>query len=92
MITRSSLDALADAILTHLAENPDLFESLVSETGLMPADLKAMAGDASPAFATALVDFICGSDDRLTAFSQASGWPAAQVDGARQALEAGFLR
>lgn len=92
MTSRPKLDALTDAILAHLAACPDLVESLVAETGMAPADLRGLADDPSTAFAAALVDFICASDDRLTAFSTASGWPAAEVERTRQMLDAGILR
>ena len=77
MISRNSLDALAEAILAHLAENPELVEALVAETGLMPADLRRLAAEPTTDFATALLDFICASDDRLVAFAAASGWSVA---------------
>ena len=92
MSSRHSLDVLTDAILAKLAACPDLVESLVAETGMAPADLRGLAGDPTTAFANALVDFICASDDRLLAFSAASGWPAADVERMRQMLEAGILR
>lgn len=92
MITRSSLDALAEAILGHLAGCPDLVEALCAETGLDPADLRALAAAPSTDFASALVDFICASDDRLAAFAAASGWPEATVAHTREALAAGVLR
>lgn len=92
MISRSSLDALAGAILAHLAGNPDLVEALVAETGLMPADLRRLAAEPTTDFAAALVDFICATDDRLMAFAAVSGWPEATVAHTREALAAGVLR
>jgi len=92
MIARSSLDTLAEAILGHLAQCPDLIEALVAETGLDPSDLRALAAQSTTDFASALVDFICASDDRLAAFSAASGWPEATVAHTREALAAGVLR
>lgn len=92
MISRAALDELAQAILAHLAQCPDLVEALVAETGLMPGDLRAMAAVPTTDFAAALVDFICASDDRLTAFAAASGWAAGTVAHTREALAAGVLR
>ncbi len=92
MISRNSLDALAEAILAHLAENPELVEALVAETGLMPADLRKLAAEPTTDFATALLDFICASDDRLVAFASASGWSETRVAHTREALAAGVLR
>lgn len=92
MSSRQSLETLSDAILTHLAACPDLVDSLVAETGISPAWLRGLAGDPTAGFASALVDFICATDDRLIAFSAASGWPATEVDRMRQMLEAGLLR
>lgn len=92
MLTRSAVDGLADALLAHLSENPDLVGALATESGLMPGDLRALAADSSLGLATALVDFICREDARLLAFSDASGWPAATVEQTRQALEAGAIR
>lgn len=92
MISRNSLDALAEAILGHLAGSPDLVEALVAETGLMPADLRRLAAEPTTDFATALLDFICASDERLMDFAAASGWSAATVAHTREALAAGVLR
>jgi len=92
MISRTSLDTLAAAILAHLAEHPDLVEALVAETGLMPADLRRLAAEPTTDFATALLDFICASDDRLTGFAATSGWPETTVAHTREALAAGALR
>lgn len=92
MISRSSLDTLAEAILGHLAVCPDLVEALVAETGMMPSDLRALAEEPTTDFASALVDFICASDDRLTAFAAASGWSESTVAHTREALSAGVLR
>lgn len=92
MISRNSLDSLAEAILAHLSRCPDLVEALVAETGLDPADLRALAAGPTSDFASALVDFICATDDRLSAFSDASGWPQATVAHTREALAAGVLR
>lgn|GEM_PF-7004247 len=92
MISRSSLDTLAEAILGHLAQCPDLIEALFAETGLNPADLRALAAEPTTDFAAALVDFICASDDRLAAFAAASGWSEATVAHTREALSAGVLR
>lgn len=92
MSSRQSLDALTDAILTQLAACPDLVESLIAETGIAPSGLRRLAADPTTAFASAMVDFICTTDDRLIAFSAASGWPAAEVERMRQMLEAGILR
>ena len=92
MISRAALDELAQAILAHLAQCPDLVEALVAETGLMPADLRRMAAEPTTDFATALLDFICATDDRLTDFAAASGWSATTVARTREALAAGVLR
>lgn len=92
MISRSSLDALAEAILGHLAHCPDLIEALFAETGLDPADLRVLATEPSIDFAAALLDFICASDDRLSAFAAASGWSETTVAHTREALSAGVLR
>lgn len=92
MISRSSLDSLAEAILGHLAASPDLIEALFAETGLMPADLRRLAAEPSTDFAAALVDFICASDERLADFAAASDWSQATVAHTREALSAGLLR
>lgn len=86
------LDDLAQAILAHLGACPDLVEALIAETGMMPTDLRRLAGDPGTGLAVALVDFICATDDRLVAFAQGAGWQPAEVDRIRQALEAGILR
>ena len=91
MIARSTLDSLSDAILAHLAADPDLIGSLAAETGIAPADLRAAAGDPGEGFAAALVDFICGSDERLTGFAAASGWRETEVARVRAALDAGMI-
>ena len=90
MIDRKSLDVLAQAILDHLLRNPDLIGALVAESGLLPGDLRGLAADPTPAFATALVDFICASDERLTGFAAESGWPPLKVAQMREALSCGF--
>lgn len=92
MISRTSLDTLAGAILAHLADNPDLVEALVAETGLMPADLRRLVAEPTTDFAAALLDFICATDDRLTGFAAASDWSATAVAQTRDALAAGVLR
>lgn len=92
MISRNSLDTLAAAILAHLADNPNLVEALVAETGLMPDDLRRLAAEPTTDFATALLDFICATDDRLTGFAAASDWSATTVAHTRDALAAGVLR
>jgi hypothetical protein len=92
MISRSSLDDLSDAILGHLAASPELMEALVSETGLLPADLRALAAQPTVDRAVALVDFICASDERLGDFAAASGWSQTTVAHTREALSAGVLR
>ena len=90
MIDRKSLDLLAQAILDHLSRNPDLIGALVAESGLRPVDLRGLAADPTPAFATALVDFICAGDERLTGFAAESGWPPLEVAQMREALSGGF--
>ena len=90
MITSASVSDLAAAILGHLAQTPELLTALAAETGMAPADLRAASGD-SAALASALIDFVCASDERLLAFSDASGWPPQQVEHARQAIEAGMV-
>lgn len=92
MISRNSLDALAEAILGHIAGNPELLGELVAETGLMPADLRRMAAEPTTDLATALLDFICASDDRLLGFASASGWSGTTIAHTREALAAGMLR
>lgn len=92
MISRNSLDALAEAILAHLADSPELVEALVAETGLMPTDLRRLAADPTTDLITALLDFICASDDRLLGFAAASGWSETTVARTREALAAGMLR
>lgn len=90
MSHRKSLDLLAQAILDHLSRNPDLIGALVAESGLRPGDLRGLAADPTPAFATALVDFICAGDERLTGFAAESGWPPLEVAQMREALSGGF--
>lgn len=83
---------LAEAILGHLAGSPDLVEALVTETGLMPEDLRRLAAEPTTDFAAALVDFISATDDRLLAFAAATGWSETTVAHTREALAAGVLR
>ena len=92
MISRNSLDALAEAILGHLAGSPDLLGELVAATGLMPADLRRMAAEPTTDLAAALLDFICATDDRLLGFAAASAWSETTVAHTREALAAGMLR
>ena len=92
MISRHSLDTLAEAILGHLAGSPDMVEALVTETGLMPEDLRSLAAEPTTDFAAALVDFICATDDRLLAFAAATGWSETTVAHTREALAASVLR
>jgi len=90
MIDRKSLDLLAQEILDHLSRNPELIEALVAESGLLLDDLRGLVVDPTPAFASALVDFICASDERLTGFSAESGWAPLKVAHLREALAHGF--
>lgn len=92
MLTRAAVDTLTEALLAHLSDNPELVGTLAGESGLMPGDLRRLAAESPLALGTALLDFICREDDRLLAFSAASGWPAQTVEQARQALEGGYIR
>lgn len=87
-----ALDRLTADILTSLGNAPELIEALVAESGLDPADLRRMAGSSGRELSTALLDFICGNDERLMGFCDSSGWPVQRVIYAREALEAGALR
>lgn len=89
MAHHHSLDSLAQAILDHLVASPDLVQELVAESGMRPEDLRALAGGSTTDFATALVDFISATDDRLGGFAAASGWLPADVARLREALAAG---
>ena len=53
---------IAQAILLHLADDPELIAQLCTETGLDPADLRATTGDAG--FVAAMLDFIAADDRR----------------------------
>lgn len=92
MMTRDALDRLTGDLLADLAGSHELIDALVAETGLVPADLRRLAQAAPLDLSVALVDFICASDERLTAFCDRSGWAPDRVAYARAALEAGHLR
>ncbi|MFI4996409.1 MAG: DUF3572 domain-containing protein [Hyphomicrobiales bacterium] len=76
--------ALALDALLYLAEDKDRLSHFLGETGLDPADLRSAAQD--PAFASAMLDYLCSNESLLVAFASSHGIDPSAVDGARQRL------
>lgn len=88
MTTDITLEHLTQDILAELGESPELITALVSETGLVPTDLRRLAAGAPHDLSIALVDFICADDDRMTGFCARRGWAVDRLARIRAMLEA----
>ena len=83
---------IAIAGLARLAGDDDLLMRFSGLTGILPSDMRAVAGD--PGFLVGVLDFYLGHEPDLIEWAKADGFPAETVLAARQALspdEAGLF-
>lgn len=69
--------ALAVAVLTFLAADPERLSRFLALTGLDPATLRSTA--ATPAFARAVLSYLGNDEDLLVAFAREAGLDPAHV-------------
>jgi hypothetical protein len=80
----AALDECVAAILGFLAGDPERFERFLALTGLSPANLRAATRSAG--FAENLLDYLCGDEPLLLAFSEETGYAPEHLMRLRAAL------
>lgn len=70
-MTIDDAEALAITCLAAIARDSDLLERFLSQTGLGPADLRAMAG--THAFLLGVLEFVMADESSLLAIAASAG-------------------
>ena len=81
---RQEASDIAVAALLDMAQDTEIIGRFMAQTGVAPADLKALA--ANPAFLAAVLEFACANDTFLLAFCANQQLAPERVDSARKAL------
>ncbi len=68
---------LADRLLLHILEDPELLESLMGRSGMSPSQLREVVS--SPHVHEFVLDFVTESDDRVIACAEATGISAGEI-------------
>ena len=68
---------LADQLLIHILENPELLSSLMGRSGMTPAQLRETVS--GPHVHEFVMDFVTESDDRVIACAEALGVGAGEI-------------
>jgi hypothetical protein len=76
--------ALALDALLYLTNDQERLVHFLGETGLDPADLRSTSLE--PAFASAMLDYLCSNESLLVAFASSQGIDPSAVDRMRQFL------
>lgn len=69
--TAADPEAIAVAVLSWLANDPDMFGRFLALTGVAPAQVRDAVGD--PAFLGGMLDFLMNHEPTLMAFCEATG-------------------
>lgn len=77
-------ESIAISALNHIAEDREALMRFLDHTGLAPETLREVAGES--AFLAAVLDYVTGDQERISAFAAAAGLTLARVDSARRAL------
>lgn len=75
--TNSQSRDLADRLLLHVLEDPELLSSLMGRSGMSPGQLAEIVN--GPDVHEFVMDFVTESDDRVIACAEAIGVPAAEI-------------
>ncbi|TKW67004.1 MAG: DUF3572 family protein [Paracoccus denitrificans] len=68
---------LADRLLMHILEEPELLGSLMGRSGMTPAQLREVVS--GPHVHEVVLDFVTESDDRVMACAEAIGVSATEI-------------
>ena len=75
--TAQKMHDLADRLLLHILEDPELLSSLMGRSGMTPAQLREIV--CSSHVHEFILDFVTESDDRVIACADAIGVGAAEI-------------
>ncbi|WBU52003.1 DUF3572 family protein [Paracoccus sp. SCSIO 75233] len=77
MVSLNRAHELADNLLLHILEDPELLSSLLGRSGLDPSELGTVVN--GPGAHEFVLDFVAESDERVIACAEALGVSASEI-------------